>query len=81
MKFTLANEITVLRLILIVPFIFCMLNTGSEPNGHVFRYAAFAIFLIMCISDYLDGYFARVRNEVSPLGTFLDPLSPISFLC
>ncbi|MBW8016970.1 MAG: CDP-alcohol phosphatidyltransferase family protein [Planctomycetes bacterium] len=75
MKFTLANEITILRLILIGPFIICMLNTGNEVYGDHYRYAAFAIFLIMCISDYLDGYFARIRNEVSPLGTFLDPLA------
>ena len=75
MNFTLANEITMLRLILIGPFIFCMLNTSSQPNGHIYRYAAFAIFLIMCISDYLDGYFARIRHEVSLLGTFLDPLA------
>jgi len=75
MKFTLANEITMLRLILIGPFIFCMVNSSSELDGHIYRYAAFAIFLIMCISDYLDGYFARTRHEVSPLGTFLDPLA------
>jgi cardiolipin synthase len=64
-----------LRLILIGPFIFCMLNTNSAANGYVFRYWAFALFLIMAVSDYLDGYFARTRNEVSPLGTFLDPLA------
>ncbi|MCF7955735.1 MAG: CDP-alcohol phosphatidyltransferase family protein [Phycisphaerae bacterium] len=75
LKFTLANEITMLRLILIGPFIFCMLNTASAANGHIFRYTAFALFLIMCISDYLDGYFARIRHEVSPLGVFLDPLA------
>jgi cardiolipin synthase len=75
LKFTLANEITMLRLILIWPFIYCMLNTGSEPNGRIFRYAAFVIFLIMAISDYLDGYFARLKHEISPLGTFLDPLA------
>lgn len=75
MKFTLANEITMLRLILIWPFIICMLNTGNEDNGRVFRYTAFGLFFIMGISDYLDGYFARLKNEISPLGTFLDPLA------
>jgi cardiolipin synthase len=74
-KFTLANEITVLRLILIVPFIMCMLNTGNADYGENIRYAAFGLFLVMCISDYLDGYFARIKNEVSSLGTFLDPLA------
>jgi len=52
-----------------------MLNTANQVNGAFYRYFAFAIFLIMCVSDYLDGYFARRRHEVSPLGTFLDPLA------
>jgi len=64
-----------MRLILIVPFIICMINTGNAAYGHIIRYSAFAIFLIMCISDVLDGYFARIRNEISSLGTFLDPLA------
>jgi len=75
MKFTLANDITLLRFILLGPFIYCMLNNSSESSGHIYRYTAFGLFLVMCVSDFLDGYFARLRNEVSPLGTFLDPLA------
>jgi phosphatidylglycerophosphate synthase len=39
------------------------------------RHAAVAIFVLMAVSDALDGYLARRRKEITQLGTFLDPLA------
>ena len=36
---------------------------------------AFVLFCLAGITDYFDGYLARIRNEVSNLGTFLDPIA------
>jgi len=36
---------------------------------------ALAIFLVMCASDAIDGYMARVRKQTTLLGSFLDPLA------
>lgn len=34
-----------------------------------------AFYILAALSDYFDGYFARKWKVVSPLGTFLDPIS------
>jgi cardiolipin synthase len=39
------------------------------------RYIAFAIFLFMAVSDGLDGYLARVKRQITSLGSFLDPVA------
>ncbi len=72
MKLTLANEITILRVLLIAPFVICMLKIH---DNYAMRYIALAIFLVMCISDALDGYIARSRKQVTRLGSFLDPMA------
>ena len=75
MKLTWANQITILRILLIAPFVICMLKADQTNIGRAMRYIALVIFLFMCISDALDGYMARVKKQVTTLGTFLDPMA------
>ena len=72
---TLANQVTILRIILIIPFVICMLYSNHPQGGDRMRYVAVVIFAVMGISDAVDGYLARVKKQVSKLGTFLDPLA------
>jgi len=64
---TLANKITVLRIIAIPLFIIALLE------GYVVW--ARWIFILSIFSDALDGTIARIRGERTPLGSFLDPLA------
>ena len=79
MKFTWATRITLMRIFLIAPFVMLMLNINKpeypQSQRHFFRYLATAIFLVMAISDGIDGYLARRRHQVTKLGAFLDPLA------
>ncbi len=79
MKLNWANRITILRILLIVPFVSCMLKINdaaiSEMMRGVLRYAAVFIFLIMAFSDVFDGYLARRNKQVTKLGSFLDPVA------
>ena len=75
MFFTLANQITILRILLIFPFIICLLKTGHPHYGHWIRGVAVLIFVVMAISDALDGYLARKKKQVTALGAFLDPMA------
>jgi len=33
------------------------------------------IYIIAGITDFFDGYIARIKNQVSPFGRFLDPIA------
>ncbi|MGA2070861.1 MAG: CDP-alcohol phosphatidyltransferase family protein [Sedimentisphaerales bacterium] len=72
-----ANRITILRILLIAPFVSCMLQINDpELNDHIrhlIRYSAVAIFFLMAASDGIDGYLARKNGEATRLGAFLDP--------
>ena len=73
----LANKLTVFRIILvplmvIVPF----LGIEGDIFGVPFTYLIMdIIFIIASITDKLDGYIARSRNQVTTFGKFLDPLA------
>jgi CDP-diacylglycerol--glycerol-3-phosphate 3-phosphatidyltransferase len=66
----LPNALTLLRMFL-VPLLVVVLLTRVE--GH--EYLGAGIFALAVLTDYLDGYFARRRNEVTRLGILLDPLA------
>ncbi len=74
-----ANRMTILRILLVVPFVIFMLKINSpmlsEPMRNAIRYLSFAIFLVMALSDGLDGYLARVKKQITRLGAFLDPVA------
>ena len=64
---TTANKITVLRIIL-VP-VFMVLLYLELP------YWALAVYIIACVSDFVDGKIARKYNQVTDFGKFMDPLA------
>ena len=65
--YTIANIITVLRLIL-VPLFFTVLISG-ENNG-----LAFLLFAVAASTDWLDGQIARRTGTVTAIGKAIDPL-------
>jgi cardiolipin synthase len=77
MKLSWASWITIIRILLIIPFVSFMLKINdtaiSEPMRDVMRYAATFIFLVMAVSDAVDGFFARRKKQITKLGSFLDP--------
>ncbi|MCL2694542.1 MAG: CDP-diacylglycerol--glycerol-3-phosphate 3-phosphatidyltransferase [Oscillospiraceae bacterium] len=67
MKLNIANILTFLRIILIIPFVAFFLNDTFL--------IALIIFIVASLTDALDGYIARKFNMVTNLGKFLDPLA------
>jgi len=70
-----ANRVTIFRILLIIPFVICMLKVNDPSLGTKMRYIALVLFLIMAFSDAYDGYVARKKKQVTRLGSFLDPMA------
>lgn len=67
----LANKLTVLRMFL-VPVFLIFISVKGIPYGSI---VATLVFIIASITDQLDGYIARSRNQVTNFGKFMDPLA------
>src|SRR5947209_2719668 len=76
---TTANQITVVRILMIPVFVTLAIYYGqSIQRGEPLewqRLAAIVIFLVAAASDGLDGYVARRYNQRSSLGVILDPIA------
>src|SRR3989338_7856201 len=68
--FSKPNQITIIRVLLIPIFIYFLLLDFP----YIEYFAAF-IFIILSLSDALDGYMARKRKEITELGKLLDPIA------
>ena len=67
---SLPNLLTLAR-IAVIPVIVALLYVAADWA----RWTALLLYMAACATDYLDGYLARARGEVSPLGRFLDPIA------
>ena len=65
-----SNILTLLRIAVIPIIVICIYM--KEPY---FGWIAFFLFCLASITDYFDGYIARLRNEITNFGTFLDPIA------
>ncbi|MBN2314933.1 MAG: CDP-alcohol phosphatidyltransferase family protein [Sedimentisphaerales bacterium] len=78
-KLNWANRITIFRILLIVPFVSFMLKINdsrlSETARLGVRYVSMGLFVLMAVSDGVDGYLARKKNQITKLGAFLDPVA------
>ncbi len=73
----LANKLTILRIFLvpimvIIPFFHIKGNLWGIPIEY---FIIDAIFIIAALTDKLDGYIARSRNQITTFGKFLDPIA------
>lgn len=73
----LANKLTIFRMILVPIFVIIgYLGIPGEWMGIPMAFIIMdIIFIIASITDKLDGYIARTRNQVTTFGKFLDPLA------
>jgi CDP-diacylglycerol--glycerol-3-phosphate 3-phosphatidyltransferase len=81
---TIPTRITLARLIMSPVFVVLAIKYSStialgKPDV-LFLYLALIVFAIAVISDALDGYLARKLNQISRIGSFLDPIADKTLL-
>jgi len=73
----LPNALTLIRICL-VPLLVVVLLTNFEGRqilGVPVEIMGAAIFGLASLTDWADGYFARRRKQITPLGQYMDPLA------
>ena len=73
MPLTLANRLTVGRLLMVPFFIVTILYYSPEKD--YLRFIVLGIFLVAVVLDVLDGYVARKFDQETKAGAILDPLA------
>lgn len=65
--FNIPNTLTIIRIVIIPVFITSIIYRRYDY--------ALSLFIIAALTDIFDGLFARLKNQKTVLGTFLDPLA------
>ena len=78
MFFTLPTLLTWARIVAI-PLIVGLFYLPVEPAAR--NLAATVLFVVVALTDWLDGYLARKLNQTSSFGAFLDPVADKFLVC
>lgn len=70
---TLASKITMIRVAFIPVYMVLMYMSNGYSN--LWMWLAFAVFILLSLTDWVDGYIARKYDQVSDFGKFMDPLA------
>ena len=67
---TTANKLTLCRVVMIPIFLVLLY---VDFTGHL--WAALAVFILVSVTDFIDGYVARHYHQITDFGKFMDPLA------
>ena len=70
---TLANSISISRILLAFPLVY-ILNVFSLETQEM-AYAVWGIILLIVFTDFLDGYVARKTDQITNFGKMIDPVA------
>jgi cardiolipin synthase (CMP-forming) len=73
--FNLPNMLTYARIVAVPLVVLCFFLEGHLKSSDSARWAALSIFTLASITDYLDGYLARLWKQSSTIGRMLDPIA------
>jgi cardiolipin synthase len=72
---SLPNILTYARIAAIPVVVGCIYAQSIMDGPLWLRWVAVAVFIAAGVTDYLDGYYARIWNQQSAFGRMLDPIA------
>ena len=73
--YSIPNLLTYARIVAVPLIVLCFFVEGRLESSDFARWTAFWLFVVASITDYLDGYLARIWNQTSNIGRMLDPIA------
>ncbi len=73
--YNIPNLLTYGRIAAVPLIVLCFFVEGRLASSDWARWAALTLFVIASITDFLDGYLARIWNQTSNIGRMLDPIA------
>jgi cardiolipin synthase len=73
--YNIPNLLTYGRILAVPLIVLCFFVEGKLQSSDFARWTAFWLFAAASITDYLDGYLARIWNQTSNIGRMLDPIA------
>jgi cardiolipin synthase len=73
--YNIPNLLTYGRILAVPLIVICFFVEGKLSISNTARWVALWIFIIASITDFLDGYLARIWNQTSNIGRMLDPIA------
>ncbi|PSM17091.1 MULTISPECIES: CDP-diacylglycerol--glycerol-3-phosphate 3-phosphatidyltransferase [Nitratireductor] len=73
--FNLPNILTYGRILAVPLIVLCFFLEGRLRSSDFARWSALGLFMAASVTDYLDGYLARIWQQTSNIGRMLDPIA------
>ena len=73
--YNIPNLLTYARILAVPLIVVCFFIEGRLESSDFARWTGLGLFIAASITDYLDGYLARIWNQTSNIGRMLDPIA------
>jgi cardiolipin synthase (CMP-forming) len=73
--FNIPNLLTYGRILCVPLIVLCFFFEGRLQSSDLARWSALFLFVLASVTDYLDGYLARIWQQTSNIGKMLDPIA------
>ncbi len=73
--YNIPNLLTYGRILAVPLIVLCFFLEGRLESSDFARWSALGLFIAASLTDYLDGYLARIWKQTSNIGRMLDPIA------